>query len=306
MSSVIVLLRNAVFRNKFLVLIAAFLLASCSQIEKKDIIDDGSYTLDPIFERYYQELGGQGVLGPAISPLFSEDDEVYQYTTTCLLSYSQKTKQYRLASLGKELIVGELPVDCQENGEDLFKNGHNIYPEFNKKINSLGGLNAVGLPLTELRLNQKKHRYEQYFENLGFYQMADDPHGPVFLLAFGAWRCGELCAVTPPLNSRIDIPVKKVAPFVIFIENVGIEYTGFALTEPYLSQDGNLEQVFENVILFVNPDHPDRVIYETCLSWWGINLIRWKCLEMSRIIFSIQLMMTWVSIFLLNSSNISR
>ena len=73
----------------------------------------------------------------------------------------------------------------------MFLNGHVIPGEFFAKYNELGGEDVVGKPLTGMIYSPVYRRYEQYFENLGFYRLANAPTGDVQLLAYGSWACKD-------------------------------------------------------------------------------------------------------------------
>lgn len=241
----------------FLFVCCLFLIIACSNATYESALED-SYPIESIHKEYYDKLGGKQRLGPAISPSIREGDISYQYTIASSLVYDHKTDKNCLAPLGKELGVEELAVIKDPSRAEMFLNGHYIYPKFEKVIKEMGGIEVVGNPLTEVRYNHIELRYEQFFENLGFFYREDE-QDVVYLLAYGAWKCGTKCSNPAPLNSRIDIPIKKAVPFIIFMHEVGSEFTGFALTEPFIANDGSLEQVFENVVLYINPDYPDRV-----------------------------------------------
>jgi hypothetical protein len=68
--------------------------------------------------------------------------------------------------------------------------------------------------------------------------------------------CGEECA---PGSKRVENESKQppatVAPqFKDIVTSLGMDFTGFALTDPYQGSDGRVEQVFENVVLVENAD----------------------------------------------------
>jgi hypothetical protein len=46
--------------------------------------------------------------------------------------------------------------------------GYQVYDKFSGLDQELGGIEAVGKPLTGVHKNLEKNRYEQFFENLGF------------------------------------------------------------------------------------------------------------------------------------------
>ena len=244
-----------------LVLISTvFLFTACSSTDGGlNSSTEGTYPVDPLFIHYYEQFGGLDVLGPAISPLYHHDQSSYQYTVASLMIYNHTAQKYHLAALGKEMVIAEALKPKVGDSKIPYSNGHFIFPAFQAFITKLGGIDIVGYPLTEIRHNDLDRRFEQYFENVGFYQMDDDPNRAVYLLAYGSWKCGATCSQTAALNSRIDLPIKKAAPFVIFVTNLGADFTGFALTEPYQASDGYLEQIYENLVLAVKPEHPELV-----------------------------------------------
>jgi len=251
---------NRKFILGLLLLIFSYLVTACIDNAEADRnAYQTEFPVAKVFEDFYNDLGGRATLGPAISPLHQVGEVSYQYSLTTLMVYDNASKQYSLAALGRDMAIQEKPFYIPDSSKGVLSNGYYIYPSFIKMYEKIGGSKIVGLPLTNVRFNEQYHRYEQYFENLGFYQMADDPDGQVYLLAYGYWRCAKHCSYSTPLNARIDIPIKKAAPFVKFLGLVGSDYTGFALTEPYLASDGKLEQVFEHLVMIADPADPEHV-----------------------------------------------
>jgi hypothetical protein len=137
-------------------------------------------------------------------------------------------------------------------------------------FDQLGGEAVVGKPLGEARPNGEMKRIEQYFENLGFYRPEDNPGAPPALLAYGAWKCDAACRQAAPTDSVILLPSRTAAPFVDAVNKLGAEFTGYALTEPYLSPDGKLEQIYENVVLTINPEYPKQAVLRDLPEKLGI------------------------------------
>jgi len=241
------------------IILVCFLTACLNQAGTSPLEVAELYQVDNIFRDFYQKLGGREVIGPAISPLFTQDKIVYQYTTACLLMYDPQNQKYSLAPLGFDMGIVEKPLPGDWSNRGHYVGGHYIYPLFQSIFEKMGGIDSVGAPLTEVRHNENMHRFEQYFENLGFFIIDGRTDQRVGLLAYGTWKCDLRCSYLPSLNSRVDISKKKAAPFVKFVTDLETNFTGFALSEPYIATDGNLEQVYENMILFVDPEHPDQV-----------------------------------------------
>lgn len=223
------------------------------------------FEVDPVFRSFYENQGGVAVLGPAISPLFSYKGVNLQYLATCLMVNHPKSADkplFELAPLGIEMGVDGPTVSPPKAKDELYLNGHIVYREFVPTFKQLGGAKFVGQPLTELHYNARYNRYEQYFENLGFYTLESDPERTVRLLTYGAWKCGNACPQLPEsfrlAGVTMHSPVEGL--FAEGMKHLGAELTGFAISEPYQAQDGYLEQVFENVVLYLPPDNPGRAV----------------------------------------------
>ncbi len=259
-----------------LVLLLSFLVLVACDEGSGPAPQTADFEVDPVFRSFYENLGGKDILGPAISPLFSHGGVNYQYTATCLMINDPKAADNRLfdlAPLGKEMRVDEPPVLALKGGDDLYLNGHVVYREFVPMFKQLGGSNIAGKPLTGLHYNALYSRYEQYFENTGFYILEGDPQRTVKLLTYGAWKCGSACRPLPE-NFRLA----SVAPhspvegsFAEGMKHMGAELTGFAISEAYQAKDGYTEQVFENVVLFISPQNPGWAIPRPLTTLLGIQ-----------------------------------
>jgi hypothetical protein len=247
---------------KFLFLIV-FLLTSCSRAAGESAtLPEGTYPVDPLFRQLYERYGGLPRLGPAISPVFESDGVIYQYVDRALLMFNPQTspdQRLRLAPLGRDLGVYELPADVDGSSDGLVIDGYRIYDKFAALYQQLGGAEAVGKPLTGVHKNKDKNRFEQFFENLGFYWVEGDPPEAVGLLSYGAWKCDAYCRHSPPENSRLNLPTKTVVPFLKEVARLGLDFTGYARSEPYLAADGSLQQIYDNLVMVVNPQNPELV-----------------------------------------------
>lgn len=241
--------------------LALFFAVACGGGREKARTLEGAFPVDPLFQKFYDKLGGEAVIGPAISSVFEDQETIYQYTMSALLVYDPRAaegEKLHLAPLGREMGIDELSArEAEFNGAGASSEAidKKILPLYQK----LGGGGVVGDPLTKVHLNEEKKRYEQYFENVGFFWVAEDPQAEVQLLAYGAWKCDRYCRHKTPLNSRISLPTRKAAPFVRIVTSYGLEFTGFALSEPYLGADGNLEQIYENLVMQASPAAPEIV-----------------------------------------------
>ena len=220
-----------------------------------------SFTVDPVFQEFYDRMGGKRVLGAVISPAFVIQNTQYQYTENAVLMkhlLAEGDQKVKLSPVGIDLNIDENLefVEGQINGPFL---RDFIYPEFFQVYQYLGGLQGVGKPLTGLHYNPKRQRYEQYFENLGFYRLEKDTPGTVNLLAYGAWKCGKKCPVEPNEEAKIDDLYRIDPIFTAKVDQLGKGFIGFPLTNGYQSEDGGYEQVFENVILRLDINQPNNI-----------------------------------------------
>ncbi len=243
---------------RYLSLFLILFLFSCAPKSEQSERLSGTYPLHPSFEPFYQRLGGMSRLGPAISPPIEQGGKRYQYTTAVLLEYDLKSGQVQLSPLGKELgLYSFSPSQVTDSGSRV--NNLRIYPLFQKTYDEMGGEEVIGQPISEVHYNNQLGRYEQYFERAGFYLLEGDVSQTVYLLSYGAWKCRQSCSFSTPENSRVDLPVTIAEPILAFIYRHGIEFSGFALSEPYIAEDGLVEQIYENVVLTFNPEHPEQV-----------------------------------------------
>lgn len=241
-------------------LLLMIVLGACTDARQEDapsVTPQGAFAVDPLFREFYDLVGGEKVMGPAISPLFSYGNRRYQYIQAGCLEYDSgapTSQRFRLASLGLDMGVQE-PENVEPCPPDqLCVNGHIIFPGFVETYRRMGGARFVGKPLTDAHYNTDKLRTEQYFENLGFYWIETDPPDKIYMLAYGAWKCDTHCRYVPSLNSIIDLPsLQMPSQSQIFRETVsrlGADFNGFALTDPYQASDGNIEQIYENIVLY--------------------------------------------------------
>src|SRR3990170_2189481 len=131
-----------------------------------------TFPVDPMFIEFFYFLGGEELLGPAITPLLESGNLRTQYFESSLLVYDPQSPQgetFRLESLGLMFGVAEPAIPKPNRLDAVYINGHVIYEKFLPLYRKLGGARFVGRPLTEVRYNLENRRIEQYFENLGFY-----------------------------------------------------------------------------------------------------------------------------------------
>lgn len=239
------------------------LIVSACSAGKSDqkILPEGTFPVDTLFRRYYAKLGGESILGSAISPVFENGGMIYQYTTNALMVFdpNRKADKVYLAPLGVDMKIFEFPDPSLQSEKGLVVDGYEIHPSLVEIYQRLGGRDVVGRALTEFHWNSESERFEQYFENLGFYWLDAEDQVDVYLLAYGAWKCDVYCRAAPQPNSLINWPSQSAKPFIEAVARLGLRFTGYALTSPYLSTDGRLEQIYENVVMVADLRQPDAV-----------------------------------------------
>jgi len=208
------------------------------------------YEVAPLFREIYMHLGGEEVLGPAISPVTQQNNITIQYMETCKMIHDPEAplvQRFSLAPLGKELGYFEAAVLPPTDSSIIFMDGHTIFPDFLPLYEELGE-RMVGKPLTEGYQNLIRNRYEQHFENVGFFIMNGSTE--VKLLAYGVMACNEDCrSDNDSGNATIDIQNFIDPAFQEYVNNQGAAFTGYALTEAYINEEGMWEQILENVVL---------------------------------------------------------
>ena len=221
-------------------------------------------TIDPVFREFYQHLGGEDILGPPISPVFNDGAARIQYLQKAKMVYNPSNpirQLFTLAPLGVEMGAIEPPVQPPEQVGFAYEGGHVISPEFLPLYEKLGAY-IVGKPLTEVRYNPIRRRHEQFFESVGFFRLEGSDQ--VRLLDYGVWACNENCRqyITAPdsPDATMDLIARIDPAFAQFVNQWGADFTGFAISEPYLNKNGNWEQIFENVVLEADsPQAPNSV-----------------------------------------------
>lgn len=222
----------------------------------------GNLTIDPVFREFYRHLGGEEVLGAPISAVMTEGAASIQLVQKAKMVFdpSRSIRQrFTLAPLGIEMGVKEPPVLPPEQPGFKYDGGHIIGPDYLPLYEKLGTY-VVGKPLTEMRYNPVRRRHEQFFESVGFYRL--EGSNQVRLLDYGVWACNNQCnlASLDSQDATIDQITRIDPTFVQFVNQWGADFTGFAISEPYVNDDGNWEQIFENMVLQANsPNDPSSV-----------------------------------------------
>jgi hypothetical protein len=237
-----------------------FSLRSQQNLNQKGDYAPGTFPVDPLFHDFYEGMGGEETLGPAISPAKFTDSRIEQFTENSLLVYDAQqplSSRFKLGALGIVLGVGEGGGlgDLKKDGRLI--NGFQVAGDFLVAYEALGGARFVGRPISETVYNTGKQRFEQYFENLGFFQL--EGQGKVHLLPYGAYACDRNCR---NLQAVAAIPGRgHILPesFLHRTLELGLQLAGKPLTGLHNAGDGMLEVIFENLVLVAGRDSRDQV-----------------------------------------------
>ena len=225
----------------------------------------GAHPVDPVFREFYQQLGGEPILGAAISPLFEDGFVQCQYTVNALMCYNPQdsgASRFYLAPLGRKMGLSYPPDVNADPNQGLVVNGYTIGPDFVDLYRKISSARQAGSPLSGVIYNYNQQRTEQFFENVGFYHRFDDPPGVSHLLPYGKYICGDLCnAYQSPITLAIPQSGSQLGvPFAYTVERLGGERDfGRPLSRAFYNEDGVLEQVYETVVFTAAPDNPTQI-----------------------------------------------
>ena len=235
------------------------LFSACSGTEN---INSTYYLVDPRFGELYDHLQGEDNLGPPISNkkyVAGTNLEKQYFEGVVMVFDPDNSPRYYLEPVGRDAGFSDLPNNPPENSIVRFINGFIIPIDFGQFYDQLGGERWVGLPLTRARLNPEKNTIEQYYENMGFFRFADDPPGIVHLMPYGLWKCAGECARYPGLeNTGISSSASEEipSPFGEAIARFGTQFTGKTVSGAFRTEDGTIEQIYQNVVLYQDSSSP--------------------------------------------------
>ena len=125
--------------------------------------------------RYYDQMGGESVLGQPLTNEQSEDGHVVQYFENARLEWWPQRDQVRLSPLGRLLyphwrfFAKEEPVTETSAQRYFPETGHTVRFAFLRFFQQHGGVQAFGLPISgELPADDEWQHAVQYFERAVF------------------------------------------------------------------------------------------------------------------------------------------
>jgi len=226
---------------------------------------EGAHTVDPKVRELYDLLGGAEVLGPAISalqgiPTSSKECQYFEAALLCFDANAPAAERNTLYPLGK--LMNQIdPAGVVAPGSSQFVvDGYEVFAEFVPLYRKLYEARYVGKPLTNPRYNHIYKRYEQYFENVGFYRRYEDPPGMVHLLAYGATSCDVNCRYRPQdISGAVDRSQNNEQLFFLAINRWGGERdVGQPLSGVFTATDGNQEQIYQTIALYAPAGQIDQ------------------------------------------------
>jgi len=210
-----------------------------------------SFEIDPVFREVYSFLGGEEILGEAISSVYIQDNSKSQYLTNGKIVYNPQASSsqfFQMAPIGR-MFGSSNPDSISENFEDGIIYGvHSVHPEFITLYEKIGSF-FMGKPITGLKYNPVRKRFEQHYENLGLYRLEGETPGKAHLLAYGIWACEPHCMQIESSDATIDFYQRIEDPFLKYVKEFGLDFIGFPLSAAYSTSDGKTEQIFENIVL---------------------------------------------------------
>ena len=123
--------------------------------------------------------------------------------------------------------------------------------------------------MTQVRYNRDLRRFEQFFENVGFYRNLSDAPGQVHLISYGAFLCGQGCANRLDEYWQIQRSGQITQAFDLALHRMNRDDLGRALSQPRISSDDMVEQVYENALLYAPQDDLEHIHLRPLVLWLG-------------------------------------
>ena len=226
-----------------------------------------SYPVTPVLREFYANMGGDRYLGLPISDKFDHHGATCQYTANALMCMNpaepDAVERFYLDSLGNTLNVAEPPDNTAVPGSSFTINNYDVYPPFKAVYDQMNGSIYFGLPISNRKLNEEKNRFEQYFENVGFY-IQNTPDARVELLPYGYYVCPN-CQGPRQQLPTLAFPQTSINPAVVFSNNMnrlgGPATFGNPISDTITHPDGTIEQVYETVAVYVTPGQPEIILF---------------------------------------------
>jgi hypothetical protein len=251
----------------FASILGVWAMAACSLTDINKPEESQMFSIDPVFRIFIRNIGGQKIIGPAISSVLDYGDKKTQFFEKGMLIFDPNASPVGMVQfwpVGMELQVEEPPIETPGFIEDgaLFINGHYISPDFARFFNQIGGLPVTGNPLTEMRYNPSYQRYEQFFENVGMYQ-GNSNNADVNLLSYGSWMCAKKCGPGLDGSGILDVGLPILEPYLSEINKTGRDFIGYPLDCKIDAPDQSSSEikVFKNLVMTSDPQTSGSMKY---------------------------------------------
>lgn len=246
---------------------ASLVLAACGS--STPLAPENGEPVAPVFLEYYEGHGGLAMLGAAISPELVENGVQVQYFEKGRLEFHPQLpegNQVILGNLGETLYGASpcVPPESVASGALYFSaTCHSVSPEFRFYFLDHGGVSFFGYPISEMHI--EAGRFVQTFERAVIVWDGNQPDGSRFSLAhLGSLACSNSqCsssihgAPAPLTPTPQPTPTDLIDAF--YNAHGGARVFGMPLGERQTGSDGAVEQVFENAILYENPQGSEGV-----------------------------------------------
>lgn len=227
----------------------------------------GEFPVAPAFEKFYEVHGGVEVIGPAISPELDENGLRVQYFLNGRLEYHPANPaglEVLLSPLGLTTLgASEPPVPpppLDSKSRYFAATGHFLYAEFEPFFDRIGGIEFIGYPISEVRV--ESGRVIQYFERGAILRPESSSTWRNIRLAalgFIAYPAQPAQGLSGFMYATPPAPVSR-QPFRPYLDlYIGGDIVGPPLTNPVPLRDGTMEQVYRNAILYSEPGAPGGV-----------------------------------------------
>ncbi len=245
-----------------ILILALFLLAACTEPTTQEIVVD--YSIAPRFREVYQgiEWNEKPILGEVISPLkhVSGSDIEKQYFENGVLVYNpEESPRFYLEVLDMESVPGDAEPLQDEHPPAYQVDGYLILDEF-ASLYAEHGKRWLGKPTSSTLWNPRLRRFEQYFENFGAYSFKGDSPGVAHFIPYGIQKCADTkcqedaVIAIPPAKPPTSTPFSELAR--IAEDRLGYAFAGQVVFGEYQAEDGKRELIFENVVVYADPDSP--------------------------------------------------
>jgi|GEM_PF-353075 len=261
----------------FLIVMASTLLAGCN-IPRPETASTAIpvFDVEPVFREFYANLGGERYLGPPISAGFPYNDATCQYTANALMcmnaNETDPAKRFYLEPLGNNLNVAETPNSDVDPNDPFYVDGYEVHPQFKVVYEQMNGRIYFGKPISNLKINEEKNQYEQYFENVAFYvHMSADAQ--VQMLPYGYYSC-KSCQGPRQQSPTLALPQTAFDQATVFSNAInrmgGTAVFGKPISAAITRPDGTIEQVYETIALYVTSNEPQVVRFRPLPTMVGM------------------------------------